>query len=81
MAKFKTIFIVLMMTCMSLSGCFGETEGESPSEAISEFFAFADSLENRTWYHYPGGINAMNNTSALGGANIPFYASSSYYGI
>ena len=80
MRKTNAILVILMMSLLSLSGCFGEEE-VTIVEETSEFFDFEDMLDGRTWYHYPGGMNAMNNTTALGGENIPFYSSSSYYGI
>ena len=78
--KHNAILMVLMMAFMSLSGCFGEDEVEVV-EQTSGFFEFQDMLDDRTWYHYPGGINAMNNTTALGGNNVPYYSTSSYYSI
>jgi len=51
------------MATSALAGCFGEEE-ETEVIVESEFFNFE--ISNQTWYHYPGGINAMNNTSALG---------------
>ena len=79
MRKTNAIMVILMMGLLSLSGCFGEEE-IIVVEETSEFFDFEDMLDGRTWYHYPGGMNAMNNTTALGQNNIPYYASSSYYG-
>ena len=78
--KHNAILMVLIMVFMSLSGCFGEDEVEVV-EQTSGFFEFQDMLDDRTWYHYPGGINAMNNTTALGGDNVPYYSTSSYYSI
>jgi len=80
MRKTNAILVILMMSLLSLSGCFGEEE-VVVVEPTSEYFDFEDMLDGRTWYHYPGGVNAMNNTTALGENNIPYYASSSYYGI
>ena len=76
----NAIFMVLIMALLSLSGCFGEEEFV-PETEVAGFFDFAEQLDGRTWYHYPGGIDATNNTSALGGDNIPFYSTSSYYSI
>ena len=75
MRKTNAILVILMMSLLSLSGCFGEEE-VTIVEETSEFFDFEDMLDGRTWYHYPGGMNAMNNTTALGGENIPFNSSS-----
>ena len=49
--KRNAILMVLIMTLMSLSGCFGEEEIEVIEET-SGFFDFKDMLDNRTWYHY-----------------------------
>ena len=76
----NALLMVLMMTFVSLSGCFGEQEVEV-TEEIDGIFGFADMLDGRTWYHYPGGVDAMNNTSAIGGDNVPFYSTASYYSI
>ena len=60
--NYQTITVVLMMMLISLSGCFGETEEEAVP-VIQGFFDFDQELDNRTWYHYPGGEDAQNNTS------------------
>ena len=78
--NYQTITVILMMMFVSLSGCFGETEDEA-APVIQGFFDFDQELDNRTWYHYPGGEEAHNNTSFLGGNNVPYYSSSSYYSI
>ena len=65
----NAMMMVLIMTFMSLSGRFGEDEVELVEET-SGYFDFIDMLDGRTWYHYPGGVNAQNNTSVLGGNNI-----------
>lgn len=78
--NYQTITVILMMMFVSLSGCFGETEEEA-APVIQGFFDFDQELDNRTWYHYPGGEEAHNNTSFLGGNNVPYYSSSSYYSI
>lgn len=74
----KAILLTCIMATSALAGCFGEEE-ETVVIVESEFFNFE--ISNQTWYHYPGGINAMNNTSALGGQNTPFETSGTYYSI
>ena len=61
----NAMMMVLIMAFMSLSGCFGEDEVEIVEEA-SGYFDFMDMLDGRTWYHYPGGVDALNNTTSLG---------------
>jgi len=77
----KATFLTVLISMSMLAGCFGSND--SGGEIVEEdpFFTFKDQLGNNTWYHYPGGLNAMNNTSALGGDNIPFLSAGSYYGI
>jgi hypothetical protein len=80
-AVYKATFLTILISTSMLAGCFG-ADG-SIGEIVEEdpFFTFKDQLGNNTWYHYPGGLNAMNNTSALGGDNIPIRSAGSYYGI
>ena len=71
----KAILLTCIMATSTLAGCFAD--GEEPEVIMeSEFFNFE--VGDRTWYHYPGGIDAMNNTSALGGQNSPFQTSGTY---
>ena len=74
------ILLTILMGAAPLAGCFGANEITETDDDEGGFFAFEQGLNPTTWYHYPGGINAMNNTSALSGENIPFYSQGTYYG-
>ena len=74
------ILLTILMGAAPLAGCFGANEITETADDEGGFFAFEQGLNPTTWYHYPGGINAMNNTSALNGENIPFYSQGTYYG-
>ncbi len=51
----------------------------SPDEVI-EIWDFP--INNHTWYHFPGGIDAVGNESfEFEGRNIPFQTEGTYYGI
>ena len=80
-SSFKAGFLAILISTSMLAGCFGSDEESKIIVEEDPFFTFKEQLGNNTWYHYPGGINAMNNTSALGGNNIPFLSAGSYYGI
>ena len=71
--------LTALVALMPLAGCFGSDAAEGAVEETSGFFDFEQGSTSGTWYHYPGGVNAMNNTSALGGTNIPFYSQGTYY--
>lgn len=71
--------LTALISLMPLAGCFGTDAAVDIDEETSEFFDFEQGSNSGTWYHYPGGINALNNTSALGGTNIPFYSQGTYY--
>ena len=77
--KKMAMLLTALMALMPLSGCFGAEDAMGQEMEESGFFDFEQGMNSGTWYHYPGGINAMNNTSALGGANIPFYSQGTYY--
>jgi hypothetical protein len=75
------------MMISSLAGCFGDEEVEIIVETSP--FDFEREIPSTTWYHYSGGINALN-TSAVSDANItanftesnyPIWTNGSYYGI
>ena len=65
----------------AFSGCL---EAEDKRTIIEEpgIFDFGRDIPDTTWYHYSGGINALelSNTN-LSGANMPFWTQGSYYGI
>ena len=74
----KAILLTCIMATSTLAGCFGD---EEETEIIVEKGVFDFEISNRTWYHFPGGIDAIGNSSNLSGNNVPFYSTSSYYGI
>ena len=83
----RTVAIVLtvLMLTVPLSGCFSDEE----QVFIEEESDFPDEIPLTTWYHYSGGIDAMdavavsnaNITVNLSGDNAPYLAVGSYYGI
>ena len=85
-AKFAIALAVLMI-CTSLSGCLGSEE-EVVTEDSSPF-DFDRPISNTTWYHYSGGVDALDETAVIAanitanltGDNTPFWSSASYYGI
>ena len=79
------VFIIAFLVSPALSGCL---EAEDKRTVIEEPGIFAEFFERdipeTTWYHYAGGINALDNelgTNNLSGNNIPFWTQGSYYGI
>ena len=73
------LLMTALMSLMPLAGCFGADEFNEQEESEGGVFDFAEQLGKTTWYHYPGGANAMNNTSALVGNNIPYFSQGTYY--
>ena len=73
------LLMTALMALMPLAGCFGANETNGQEESEGGVFDFAEQLGGTTWYHYPGGANAMNNTSALVGDNIPYFSQGTYY--
>ena len=59
------ILLTILMGAAPLAGCFGANEITETADEDGGFFAFEQGLNPTTWYHYPGGINAMNNTKPL----------------
>ncbi|MCH1541281.1 MAG: hypothetical protein L7S56_07645 [Candidatus Poseidonia sp.] len=76
----SALLLSMLMLCAPLAGCFGPDEGNQSADNDEGWFDFDVSLDGRTWYHYPGGLDAQNNTSALGGLNVPFFTQGTYYG-
>ncbi len=81
------VSITILMLLSGLSGCFGNDE---PNKEIAETpFSFDKEIPSTTWYHYAGGVDALNETAVseanitanLTGFNTPFWANGSYYGI
>ncbi len=85
--KSGAIGIVILLILVPLSGCFG---AEEEIEVLDDSpFALIGDIANTTWYHYSGGIDALdsdavelaNITENLTGNNAPYSALGSYYGI
>jgi len=87
MNKFLLLIIAFLVT-PSFSGCL---EPEDKRTVIEEpgLFDFDIEIPDTTWYHYAGGINALdavaveqaNITANLTGNNIPYWTQGSYYSI
>ena len=61
MRTVSAMLLTILMVGGSLSGCFGEDEiiiEEEPSP-----FDFDKAIPETTWYHYSGGINALNSSA------------------
>ena len=72
------MFIAILMIMPTLSGCLSVKEDNM--EETNGIFSFEEGeIPITTWYHYPGGIDAMNNTSAFGGTNTPFSSSGIFH--
>ncbi len=86
MRRATALLIVIMMTS-SLAGCFGSEEEEIIIE--SSPFDFEREIPSTTWYHYSGGINALNKSALIEANitvnltenNIPYWTQGSYYSI
>ena len=84
----KMALLLSILFCMApLSGCFGS---EKVSEVVEDSpFDFEQEIPSTTWYHYAGGIDALNSSAVSGanitanltGNNLPFWTNGSYYGI
>ena len=70
-------FLTSLVVLMPLAGCFGTEIDNTNLEETNGVFNFEK--EPTTWYHYPGGDYAENNTSGLTGNNIPYYSKGTYY--
>ena len=82
-----SVLLVAFMLTSSLAGCFGSDEEEIIVEPSP--FDFDKEIPSTTWYHYSGGIDALNQTAViegnittnLTGDNLPFWTEGSYYSI
>ena len=85
----KLVFLIIaLLVTPALTGCL---EPEDKRTIIKEpgIFDFNREIPETTWYHYAGGINALddvavaqaNITVNLTGNNVPFWTQGSYYGI
>jgi len=86
--RLLSALLVLAVITPLFSGCFGSEE--EVKEIIEEGpFSFSQPLPIETFYHFAGGINALNQsavdaaniTANLTGNNTPFYANGTYFGI
>ncbi len=83
----KAVTVSLLMLLTGFAGCFGSEEPPLTPEETP--FTFEKPIPSTTWYHYAGGINALNSTAVaeanitanLTSYNTPFWANGSYYGI
>lgn len=86
--RLLSALLVLAVITPLFSGCFGS---EEEVKEITEDgpFSFDQPLPMETFYHFAGGINALNQsavdaaniTANLTGNNTPFYANGTYFGI
>ena len=86
--KSIALFSALFLVTLTFSGCL---EPEDNRIAIEEpsIFDFVREIPATTWYHYSGGVNALdqsaveqaNMTANLIGNNVPYWTQGSYYGI
>ena len=86
--RLLSALLVLTVIAPLFSGCFGSEE--ETKEIIEDGpFSFSQPLPMETFYHFAGGINALNQsavdaaniTANLTGNNTPFYANGTYFGI
>ena len=86
--RLLSVLLVLAVITPLFSGCFGSEE--EVNEIIEDGpFSFEQPLPIETFYHFAGGINALNQsavdaaniTANLTGNNTPFYANGTYFGI
>lgn len=82
------LLIIVFLVTPSFSGCL---QPEDKRTIIEEpgLFDFGREISETTWYHYAGGIDALdasaveqaNITANLTGSNTPYWTQGSYYGI
>ncbi|MGY8746259.1 MAG: hypothetical protein ACKVG2_06875, partial [Candidatus Poseidoniales archaeon] len=79
--RMGVLFTLLILSTQAMAGCFGDDEVKE--EAVIE--TPLDGLFSSTsWYHYPGGVNASNDTIGydnLTGNSTPYPVMGTYYGI
>ena len=61
-AVYKATFLTVLVSMSMLAGCFGSDGSVGETVEEDSFFTFKDQLGNNTWYHYPGGLNAVSYT-------------------
>ena len=57
------VMLALLVLIMPISGCFGEEPVQSP-EPEGPFSTLGE-IPETTWYHYSGGINALDPVAVL----------------
>ena len=62
------ILLIGMVLMQALSGCLGKDE-EPEIEAEESPFGFENPIPSNVWYHYAGGINALDG-EAVAAANL-----------
>ena len=81
--KKSDLLIIVFLVTPSFSGCLQTIDNRTIIEEPG-IFDFGRDIPETTWYHYAGGINAIEMESVnsnLTGNNIPFWTQGSYYGI
>ena len=80
--------ILAFMLNLPLTGCLAPEDNRVILEEPS-IFDFERPIPETTWYHYSGGVNALDKSAveqlnvppSLVGNNVPFWTQGSYYGI
>jgi len=86
--NYGALLLTSMLIMSMLSGCFGNEVIEE-EEIIESPFNFEQAIPDGVWYHYSGGVNALNSTAVaaanitanLSGNNAPIFSNGSYYSI
>jgi hypothetical protein len=86
--NYGALLLTSMLIMSMLSGCFGNEVIEE-EEIIESPFNFEQAIPDGVWYHYSGGVNALNSTAVaaanitanLSGNNTPIFSNGSYYSI
>ncbi len=80
-----TLVIVIGLTGLIYMFTLPEDEKDAPPPAPYDPFEFHAPAPNGTYYHFDGGLDAsehwMNLSANLTGANLPYWANGTYYGI
>ena len=79
------VLIIAFLVTPALTGCLEAEDKRTILEEPGIFDQFfSREIPETTWYHYSGGINALDNNlgiNNLSGNNIPFWTQGTYYGI
>ena len=86
--KKTTVLLVALLVLSGMTGgfyvmLFWPEEGDDEPILEPGPFDFNETIPETTYYHYGGGVNALNYTGNvnLTGNNTPFWAEGTYYGI